>query len=82
MKGVAQNMKRYADIGIEVEITELDIKCPKKTDGQCKLPWNAERLQTQANVYTGLLKTCLEAENCKNFQTWGLTDKYSWLPEP
>ena len=28
MDGVAANMKRYADIGIIVHITELDIACP------------------------------------------------------
>jgi hypothetical protein len=22
---------------------------------------------------------CLEAPNCKNFETWGFTDKYSWI---
>jgi len=24
----------------------------------------------------------LEAPNCKSFETWGFTDKYSFLPDP
>lgn len=39
-------------------------------------------LQQQANTYRDLLKVCLEASNCESFETWGFTDKYSWLAKP
>ena len=29
IEGVRTNMKRYAAIGVDVQITELDVKCPK-----------------------------------------------------
>ena len=33
-------------------------------------------------MYKNILKACLSSPNCKNFETWGFTDKYSWLPAP
>jgi len=29
-----------------------------------------------------LLYICLKAPNCEAFDTWGFTDKYSWLKSP
>ena len=29
-----------------------------------------------------MLVACLEAPNCKSFEVWNFTDKYSWLPDP
>lgn len=78
--GVIANMKRYKDLGIKVHFTEIDVKC-RKSNGHC-VPWTDELLIQQANTYKALLKACLEAENCDNFETWGFTDKYSWLPKP
>ena len=79
--GVASNVKRYNDIGIKVHFTEIDIKCRRDSDKNC-VEWTDELLQKQADTYKALLQVCLEAENCENFETWGYTDKYSWLPEP
>ena len=62
-----ENIKRYHDIGIEVHFTELDIKNPKQENDK------------QAEAYENLLKACLEYPNCKNFEMWGFTDKYTWL---
>ena len=28
LEGIRTNMQRYAEIGVEVHVTELDIKCP------------------------------------------------------
>ena len=75
--GVKENMKRYQDLGLDVHITELDIKC--KTCGE---NWSDADLKEQADVYEKLLDVCLSAANCKSFETWGFTDKYSWLPDP
>ena len=74
MDGVAANMQRYADIGIIVHITELDIACTT-----CGEVWTEAEKQLQAKVYTDLLNVCLQAENCRSYEVWGFTDKYSWL---
>ena len=36
-EGIRQNIKRYADIGIEVQFTETDVKCTAKNE---KCPWD------------------------------------------
>lgn len=68
-EGVAQNMRRLAALGLEIHITELDVKCHDKI---CDL-------QQQARVYLGLLRVCLAQPACRNFETWGFTDKYTWI---
>ena len=78
--GVVANMKRYEELGIKVHFTEIDVKCHMK-NGKCK-SWTESELQKQANVYQKLLQACLEAANCESFETWGFTDKYTWLPSP
>jgi endo-1,4-beta-xylanase len=70
-------MKRYQDLGLDVHITELDIKCKI-----CGENWSDADLKEQADVYEKLLDVCLSAANCRSFETWGFTDKYSWLPDP
>eukprot|EP00041_Stephanoeca_diplocostata_P007609 m.109180 g.109180 ORF g.109180 m.109180 type:complete len:454 (-) comp16962_c0_seq1:150-1511(-) len=65
--GVKANIARYAALGVEVHITELDISCK----GSCSL-------QEQAVTYAGMLEACLSSPACKNFETWGFTDKYAW----
>ena len=44
MDGVRENMKRYEDIGIDVEITELDVKCKPNANKQCETEWTPELL--------------------------------------
>jgi len=68
--GVIQNIQRYTALGIEVHFTELDVKCPSCT---------AQQLQTQAKIYGDLIKACLSNKACTSFESWGYTDKYTWL---
>ena len=64
---------RYAAIGVEVAITEMDVRLP--------VPVTTTALQTQARLYGDALKACRVAPNCSTFVTWGFTDKYSWIPQ-
>ena len=68
----AQNMQRFADLGLEIYITELDVRM--------QLPVTPEKLATQANVYAEILKACLAQPACRAFQMWGFTDGHSWVP--
>ena len=71
-----QNIKRYAAIGLEAIITELDIKI-KKTDFEADpVKW----LGYQAEDYRRMILLSLNNSNCKIFLTWGFTDLYSWIP--
>jgi endo-1,4-beta-xylanase len=78
LKDVAQNMARLHELSLEVHITEMDIKCVPK--GSTK-PCTPERLLRQARLYANLLRVCLDAPNCKAFETWDFVDKYSWIGE-
>ena len=66
--GVAANMARLAKLGLQIHITELDVKCPQGCE-----------LAQQASVYASLLRVCLEQTACTNFESWGFTDKYTWV---
>jgi endo-1,4-beta-xylanase len=70
------NIKRYAALGLEAIITELDIKI-LKTDYTAN---STLQLNNQAECYRRLIRLCLDNSNCKTFMTWGFTDLYSWIP--
>jgi len=67
-------MGKYCNLGLEVQITEMDVKCTDKCDDP-----NVSNLQS--NVYTAALKTCLKHSCCTAFLVWGISDKYSWIEE-
>jgi endo-1,4-beta-xylanase len=67
-------MKRLADLGLEIHITEMDVQI-QNLPGALE-----ERLARQAEVYAGILQTALRFPQFKAFTTWGLTDRYSWIP--
>jgi endo-1,4-beta-xylanase len=63
----AENVKRFTDLGLEVHVTELDVKVT--TGG----------LEAQKAVYQGLLEAALANPGVTAFLTWGLDDGHSWL---
>jgi len=75
--GIIQNIQRYAALGLEVHFTELDVGCVGY--GQTCPSWDAQKEQTQASIYASLLNACSSQAKCTSFETWGFTDKYSWL---
>lgn len=38
-----------------------------------------EDLQRQAEIYRGVTRACMRSPGCTAIQTWGFTDKYSWI---
>ncbi len=67
------NMKRLAAIGLQTDITEMDVMLP--------LPASQAALRKQAVLYRDMLKACLAVPQCRSFSTWGASDRYSWIPE-
>ncbi|MBB0232660.1 endo-1,4-beta-xylanase, partial [Streptomyces calidiresistens] len=57
------NLQRFADLGVEVQITELDIEGSGTA---------------QANDYRRVIQACLNVSRCTGITVWGVTDKYSW----
>ena len=69
---VSANIARLGALGLYVHITELDVSCPD--------PCTPAHLERQADVYELLLRACLAHPGvCTSFETWGFTDKYTWL---
>ncbi len=71
------NISRLAALGLQVQITELDVGLPITSDGQPRDPADTQR---QADLYALVARTCVTSPACTAFQTWGFADKYSWIP--
>jgi endo-1,4-beta-xylanase len=69
---MAQNMQRFADLGLEVAVTELDVRV--------NTPATAAELATQADYYKQAVEACLAVKQCVGVTVWEFTDKYSWVP--
>jgi len=57
------NLQRFAALGVEVQITELDI---------------AGSGTAQANSYNTVVKACLAVAKCAGITVWGIRDTDSW----
>lgn len=73
-KAVGANIARITALGLQVHITEFDVSLPLES-GQAR----SEDLQRQADVYRAVIRACLQNPGCTAIQTWGFTDKYSWI---
>ena len=67
------NMTRFADLGLELEITELDVALPQGA------PVTAELLAHQAAIYGALAEACQQVEACRMLTVWGVSDNHTWL---
>jgi endo-1,4-beta-xylanase len=74
---VRANIQRLGDLGLQVHITELDIRIADASSGD--EPGQAE-LERQAQMYGELLDVCLSEPSCTAFVLWGFTDRHSWIP--
>jgi endo-1,4-beta-xylanase len=72
MQAIRDNMARYAEIGVEVHITECDFRIGKPTDDA--------KAKLQSDFFTGLLQACIDAPNCSHYTVWGASDLDSWVP--
>ncbi|MGD2182452.1 endo-1,4-beta-xylanase [Lusitaniella coriacea] len=72
-EGLKQTLERLSGLGIEIQITETDIRLGNSSDS---LP---KKLAQQAKVYGDLIRACLDVERCSGFWFWGVTDRYTWV---
>ncbi|MCW8966566.1 MAG: endo-1,4-beta-xylanase, partial [Candidatus Pacearchaeota archaeon] len=69
----ADNMARFAALGLEIYISEMDVRIP--------VGYNVEiDLEHQAEIYREVIQRCVAQPACKAIQFWGIPDKYSWVP--
>lgn len=63
-------LQDYADLGLAVAITELDVAVdPDDPDG----------LAEQADAYRTIVTSCLAVDACEEVTTWGISDRDTWL---
>jgi endo-1,4-beta-xylanase len=72
---LAANIQRIADLGLQVHITEMDVRIADYPGDE------AQRLAVQADIYRQVMQVCADSPACTAFVTWGFTDKYSWIDE-
>ncbi|MET8090552.1 endo-1,4-beta-xylanase [Micromonospora sp. NPDC005220] len=56
------NLQRFADLGVDVQITELDVM----TGGN------------QASIFGSVTRACMNVSRCTGITTWGVRDCDSW----
>jgi endo-1,4-beta-xylanase len=71
LSSFASNLKRFSDLGMEIHITELDVALDSA---------DPAGLAAQGALYGKVTQVCLQTPTCRLLQTWGFTDKYSWIP--
>ncbi|KZV73004.1 glycoside hydrolase family 10 protein, partial [Peniophora sp. CONT] len=65
-------MESFAALGVEVAITELDIRMT--------LPATDALLAQQKTDYQNVIAACMAVDACVGVTVWDYTDKYSWVP--
>lgn len=83
--GHYQMVQRIANLGLKFMVTELDVAIPvvnyPQTDPRFGLvASNPQDLVNQAALYGSVMKMCVSSKNCEGAQTWGFSDRLSWIP--
>ncbi|WP_084316071.1 endo-1,4-beta-xylanase [Actinospica robiniae] len=66
------NMQRFANLGLDVAVTELD--------DRIQTPASSANLQQQATDYATVVRDCLAVSGCVGVSQWGVGDADSWIP--
>ncbi|MFB4197205.1 endo-1,4-beta-xylanase [Streptomyces carpaticus] len=66
------NLQRFADLGVEVVVTELDIRM--------RMPSDAAKLERQSQQFARVVQACLNVSRCSGVTVWGFSDRDSWVP--
>ena len=72
-----ENLQRFADLGLEVALTEVDVRMPVAESGHP----SGEQLAAQADDYRSMFDAARAVPECTAFVLWGLSDAHSWIPD-
>jgi endo-1,4-beta-xylanase len=72
---ISANIERFTALGVQVHISEMDVALPVDAEGNAR----PEDRQRQAEIYREIAHACLSHPGCTAIQTWGFTDRYSWI---
>jgi endo-1,4-beta-xylanase len=71
-KDIESVMEKFARLGVDVAVTELDIRV--------RLPADDKAILAQAADFGSVVRACRSVQRCVGVTTWGLTDAHSWIP--
>jgi endo-1,4-beta-xylanase len=66
------NMQRFANLGLDVAVTELD--------DRINLPASSANLTQQASEFSQVVQDCLNVSRCVGVTQWAVGDADSWVP--
>ena len=66
------NLQTFANLGVDVAITELDIRMT--------LPSTQQLLAQQQKDYQTVVAACMAVSRCVGITLWDWTDKFSFVP--
>ncbi|KAI0046587.1 glycoside hydrolase family 10 protein [Auriscalpium vulgare] len=72
VSSMTSNLAAFTALGVEVAITELDIRMT--------LPATAALYAQQKTDYQTVISSCQAVAECIGVTIWDYTDKYSWVP--
>jgi endo-1,4-beta-xylanase len=70
------DMRRFAALGLEVEITEMDVGV---SDGPAS---GRQRSVLQTHAYRDAATACWDVAACSRVTTWGVADAVTWIGTP
>jgi endo-1,4-beta-xylanase len=70
---ISANMRRLADLGLLVNISEMDVKI-NSVPGTL-----STRLEAQRAAYHDVVRLCVMEARCDAVTFWGFTDAHTWL---
>ena len=70
---IAANIRRLADLGLTVHISEMDVRI-------ANMPGSQEtRLDAQRAAYHDIVRICMMEPRCEAITFWGFTDAHTWI---
>ena len=76
LSSMRANFQRFNDLGLNLHITELDVRVAVDSNGVA----TAAALASQGDTYFNVVGTALAFPRTRVIQTWGFSDRYSWIP--
>jgi endo-1,4-beta-xylanase len=73
LKAFKENLQRFARLGLIIHITEFDV--PLKSN-------SAAAFAEEGTLYRDVVRVARSVPAVKLIQTWGFTDKHSWISNP
>jgi endo-1,4-beta-xylanase len=70
---IAANMRRLADLGLVVNISEMDVRIGSVAGSA------QSRLDAQRSAYHDIVRVCVMEPRCQSVTFWGFTDAHTWI---